>query len=861
MALLEVEDLTVNFYTEEGVVTAVDGLSYSVAAGEKFGVVGESGAGKSVTALSVMDLIEDPGRIESGTVRFKGRDLRSMADREVRTVRGNEIAMIFQDAGTALNPVYTVGEQIAEAIRHHLDYDERAARERTIRLLDEVGIPDPATRYSDYPHEFSGGMQQRVVVAMALSCDPDLLIADEPTTALDVTTEAKILERIESLAEEFDTAVQLITHDLGVIAEVCDRVMVMYAGEPVEKASVEELYYDPQHPYTVGLMSSIPRLGDRRQDLQPIPGTMPDLVDVPSGCRFHPRCPYAEEVCAHTRPGLVDPATGEPAREGRGAACLAHTGDLDGDLDYRVEVRDRVPEPTSREGEPGPTSREGEPGPTSREGEPGPTSREGTGTAVPRSGDGEPVLRAENLTKHYDSGSGVLDSLLGRGGTVRAVDGVDLELHEGETLGVVGESGCGKTTLARSLLRLVEPTDGTVHYRGEDLTAASDARLRSLRKDVQYIFQDPFASLNPRQTVGDIVGEPLDVHGLASGEKRAARVDELLETVGLNPRHAGRYPHEFSGGQRQRIGIARALAVDPEVIVCDEPVSALDVSVQAQILNLLADLQAEFGLSYVLIAHDLSVVEHLSDRIAVMYLGEFVERGTTEEVFSPPFHPYTDALISAVPEPDPEWEGDRVLLSGQVPSPADPPDGCRFHTRCPEVIQPEAYGMEQSAWRGVLDLKLRLGEVDGLAALLGASDDPPGDRSRAELGARVRSEFDIPEQLSDGDAEAALASALDRLHDAGVAAAREAVAEAFESPCERTDPGAIRTDGTHDVACLLYEDGSPDRRPRAARRDRTAGDGAGGGTDGDTETGADGGDGTGGGTDGDTGVAAEERTD
>jgi peptide/nickel transport system ATP-binding protein len=784
MALLEVEDLTVNFYTEEGVVTAVDGLSYSVAAGETFGVVGESGAGKSVTALSVMDLIEDPGRIESGTVRFKGRDLLAMDDSEVRAVRGNEIAMIFQDAGTALNPVYTVGEQIAEAIRHHLDYDEAAARERAVGLLDDVGIPDPSARYSDYPHELSGGMQQRVVIAMALSCDPDLLVADEPTTALDVTTEAEILDRVVTLAEEFDTAVQLITHDLGVIAEVCDRVMVMYAGEPVEKATVEELYYDPQHPYTVGLMSSIPRLGDRRQELQAIPGSMPDLVDVPSGCRFHPRCPYAEEACAHTRPELVDPETGDPATgDGRGAACLAHTGDLDGELDYSVEVRESTPDRPAPE------------------------------TAATR--DGEPVLRAENLTKHFDSGSGVLDSLLGRGDRIRAVDGVDLELYEGETLGIVGESGCGKTTLARALLRLVEPTDGTVHYEGEDLTAATDARLRALRKEIQYIFQDPFASLNPRQTVGDIVGEPLDIHDVASGEERSARVDELLETVGLNPSHAGRYPHEFSGGQRQRIGIARALAVDPEVIVCDEPVSALDVSVQAQILNLLADLQAEFGLSYVLIAHDLSVVEHLSDRIAVMYLGEFVETGTTEEVFSPPFHPYTDALLSAVPEPDPRWEGDRVLLSGEVPSPADPPSGCRFHTRCPQVLQPEAYSLEQSAWRGVLDLKLRLGDADALPALVSAGEGAdPGEFSRAELGARVRSAFDIPDRLSDPDAEAALATALDELHGEGVAAARAAVADAFESPCERTDPGAVRTGGSHDVACLLYDEEYADRRPR-----------------------------------------------
>jgi len=341
MALLEVNDLTVNFYTEEGVVTAVDGLSYQIDRGEKFGIVGESGAGKSVSALSVMALIEEPGRIESGEVIFDGEDILEMEEEAVRSVRGNEVAMIFQDAQTALTPVYTVGEQIAEAIRHHLDYGEREARERAVRLLDRVGIPDAETRYSDYPHEFSGGMQQRVVIAMALSCDPDLLIADEPTTALDVTTEAKILEELGELADEFDAAVQLITHDLGVIAEFCDRVMVMYAGKPVEKAPIEELYYDPKHPYTVGLMSSIPRIGDQRDRLQTIPGTMPDLVQVPSGCSFHPRCPYAEEVCVRREPALVDPGTGEPttASAERGAACLEYTGELRDGLDYEVTVR------------------------------------------------------------------------------------------------------------------------------------------------------------------------------------------------------------------------------------------------------------------------------------------------------------------------------------------------------------------------------------------------------------------------------------------------------------------------------------------------------------------------------------------
>jgi len=350
MALLEVSDLTVKFYTQEGIVTAVDDLSFRIERGEKFGIVGESGAGKSVTSLSLLRLIESPGRIESGEIRFRGENILEMSESEVRSIRGNEMAMIFQDAQTALNPVYTVGEQIAEAVRHHLDYSEREARDRAIQLLDEVGIPEAEARYSDYPHQFSGGMQQRAVIAIALSCNPDLLIADEPTTALDVTTESKILTLIENLADEFDTAVQLITHDLGVIAEVCDRVMVMYAGEPVEKAPVEELYYDPKHPYTVGLMSSIPRLGDDRERLQTIPGTMPDLVDVPPGCSFHNRCPYAEETCTRRDPGLVDPETGDPATPDtrHAAACHEYTGDLAGGLDYEVTVEDAAEEPELR---------------------------------------------------------------------------------------------------------------------------------------------------------------------------------------------------------------------------------------------------------------------------------------------------------------------------------------------------------------------------------------------------------------------------------------------------------------------------------------------------------------------------------
>ncbi|WP_284008394.1 ABC transporter ATP-binding protein [Haloarcula pelagica] len=650
--LLDVRDLRTEFRTESGSIVASNDVSFSLDRGETLGIVGESGAGKSVTARSIMRLIDSPGEITGGQVVFDGEDLLEKTEGEMRDVRGNRIAMIPQDPMSALNPVMTVGEQIVETVRRHQNVSKSEARRIAFESMEDVGIPDADERIDDYPHEFSGGMRQRVLVAIGFSCEPDLIIADEPTTALDVTTQAKILDLLNDLQARENTAVLMITHNLGVVAQTCDDVGVMYAGNLVETAALDDLFERPRHPYTRALIDSIPEVESEYDDLPTLAGSMPDLADLPTGCNFAPRCPHATEAC---RTGS-DPSL-EAVGEGSSRAACLHAADLD--------LSESAAAPT------------------------------GHGRSeIDRSG--EPLFEVRNLKKHFSAGEGFLGNvrLVRDGGGlptierryVKAVDGVSFEIYPGETVGLVGESGCGKSTVARTVLRLLEPTEGEVYFEGESITDLGSGEIRSLRREMQIIFQDPHSSLNPRKPVGRIIGRAMERHDIATGEEKHERVRDLLERVGLSGDAAEKYPHEFSGGQQQRVAIAHALAVEPKLIVCDEPVSALDVSVQAQILNLLNEIQAEENISYLFISHNIGVVRHICDRVAVMYLGKIAEFGRIGDVFSAPFHPYTESLLSAVPHANPNRKTDRILLEGSVPSPIDPPSGCPFQTRCPKKI-------------------------------------------------------------------------------------------------------------------------------------------------------------------------------
>ncbi|MER5732192.1 ABC transporter ATP-binding protein [Streptomyces sp. NPDC002138] len=643
-AVLSVTDLEVDF---DG-VPAVRGVSFSLARGEVLGLVGESGSGKSATALAMLGLLPANAAVR-GSVRLGPTELVGASDTALTAVRGQRIGMVFQDPLSAFTPVYRIGDQIAEAVRAHQDVSRDRARARAVELLDLVGIPEPALRAQAFPHEFSGGMRQRAMIAMAMANDPDVLLADEPTTALDVTIQAQILDVLRTAQRETGAALVLVSHDLGVIAGTADRVAVMYAGRIVETGTASEVFGRPSMPYTMGLIGAVPRLDGGGGALVPIPGSPPAAGQAGPGCAFAPRCPMAQDRCAQSDPGLAPVAPDGPAEGAEHLAACLRAGEI---VDKGLGVLDVYPVPEI--------------------------------PPAPERATGETVLKVTGLVKTFPVLKG--SAFKRRIGTVHAVDGVDLAIRGGETLALVGESGSGKSTTLFELLHLARPEGGEIELFGKSSATLTKAERRALRGQVQIVFQDPMASLDPRMPVGDIIAEPLRAQG-TDRVSAARRVPELLDQVGLDRGAAERFPHEFSGGQRQRIGIARALSVRPKLLVLDEPVSALDVSVQAGVLNLLRRLKSELGLAYLFVSHDLSVVRHIADRVSVVYLGRTVEAGAVRDVFERPRHPYTQALLSAVPLPDPERERerqrDRILLAGDPPSPTRRYEGCRFRGRCP----------------------------------------------------------------------------------------------------------------------------------------------------------------------------------
>ncbi|HEY3733178.1 MAG TPA: ABC transporter ATP-binding protein, partial [Streptosporangiaceae bacterium] len=652
--LLEIENLRTHIRLKRATVHAINGVNLHVNPGETLGIVGESGCGKTMTALSVMNLLPVGGHIVEGSVKLEGQDITGLDDEVMRRIRGNKIGMIFQDPLTSLNPTMTVGHQIAEAVMLHRKVSKQQAYDRAAEVLDLVGLPKAKERIAEFPHQFSGGMRQRVMIAMALSCAPQLLIADEPTTALDVTIQKQILELIDDLRLRLGMAVILVTHDLGVIAGRADRVAVMYAGEVVETTNTPTLFANPRHPYTEALFQSLPdkAAGQHRAKLYSIPGIPPDLLNPSGACPFAPRCRYATDKCRQELPRLLGD------RPEHQFACFHPVGDVEKSKPTAAAA-EAVLEAAAAD-------------------------TEAPKIEVAANG-AEILLSLEDLVKNFPVVKGAV--LQRRVGWLSAVSEVSFSIRQGQTFGMVGESGCGKTTIGRMVVGLEKPTSGVINFRGKDLAKASGREYRRQRQKIQFMFQDSYASLDPRMRAGTILREPLVVQGIGSRAEQQSRVEEMLDHVGLPKQATERYPHEFSGGQRQRLGFARALMLSPDLIVADEPVSALDVSIQAQVLNMMRELQSRLGLTYLFISHDLAVVRYLSDQIGVMYLGKLVEVGPADEVYLTPAHPYTRGLIDSAPVADPVAEKAKVSegVTGELPSAISPPSGCRFRTRCPKA--------------------------------------------------------------------------------------------------------------------------------------------------------------------------------
>ena len=690
--LLEIKDLHTDIEIRSGVVRALSGVDLVVNAGETLGVVGESGSGKTMTALSLMGLLPQGGRVSSGSMLLEGEGLTEMPPASVRKLRGTKIGMIFQDPLTSLNPTMKIGLQVCEPLRVHEKMPKKEALARAVEILKRVGMPRPESVINSYPHQLSGGMRQRVMIAMALVCQPRILIADEPTTALDVTTQMQILDLIDELRDEYQMGVILITHDLGVVAGHTDRVSVMYAGRIVETAPTKTLFTEPRHRYTSSLMAALPeRALAERTRLFSIPGAPPSLTDLPVGCRFAARCLWATDQCRAAYPGLG----GEGAHT---YACFHPV--LEGDespaaLQARLDA-ERAADEAGAGGADG-TGPEGTGVGSADQAGAGGAQGAGTdsadragaygaqGPAAPPTGPAprRPLLDVKEASREYESaGSGFFKR---DKGVVSAVDRVSITVRKGETYGLVGESGCGKSTVGRLIAGLEPPSGGAIELDGRDLATLKGRDAVRIHRDVQMMFQDSYAAMDPRMRIDQILAEPMSIQRTGDARQITERIMEILEQVGLTEEILDRYPHEFSGGQLQRIGFARSLTLAPDLIVADEPVSALDVSVQAQVLNLMKDLQEELGLSYLFISHDLAVVQYMADRIGVMYLGRIVEEGPAEQVVANPKHPYTKALIDSIPVPDPEFEhaDDAIKLTGEPPSAINPPEGCRFRPRCP----------------------------------------------------------------------------------------------------------------------------------------------------------------------------------